>query len=66
MSADIISSALCVWAQIPPIGDGSGFWRCTLFASHNALLLLKAEVEIKDQSLRVLQSHKERLGERWG
>lgn len=36
------------WAQIPPRGDGSGFWRCTLFASYNAPLLSKAEAEIKD------------------
>ena len=28
-----------LWPQIPPRGEGSGFWRCTLFASHTAPLL---------------------------
>ena len=36
------------WPRIPPRGEGSGFWRCTLFASHNTPLLSKVEEEIKD------------------
>ena len=37
-----------------------------MFASNNAPLLSKVEAEIKDQSLRVLQLHKERFRREMG